>query len=59
MRQLGRWYDVEVVFSAGVPDARFEGDIDRNLNLAAVLRGLKQTRVHFRIEEDKRIVILP
>lgn len=59
MRQLGRWYDVEVVFSAGVPDERFEGEIDRNLNLAAVLRGLEKTRVHFRIEEDKRIVILP
>jgi transmembrane sensor len=59
MRQLSRWYDVEVKFE-GVPDnTPFQGEIGRSLTLAQVLKGLEQIHVHFRIEEDKRIVILP
>jgi len=59
MRQLSRWYDVEVKFE-GVPDnTPFRGEIGRSLTLAQVLKGLEQIHVHFRIEEDKRIVILP
>ncbi len=59
MRQLARWYDVEVKFE-GTPDpAPFQGSIDRNLTLAQVLMHLEQMHVHFRIEQDKRIVILP
>jgi transmembrane sensor len=37
----------------------FKGEIGRGLTLAQVLKILEQTRVHFRIEEDKRIVIFP
>jgi len=59
MRQLARWYDVDVKFE-GVPDnTPFQGEIGRSLTLAQVLKGLEQIHVHFRIEEDKRIVILP
>ena len=60
MRQLARWYDVEVKYSGPVPTwGDFKGEIGRNLSLAQVLKILGQTRVHFRIEEDKRIVIFP
>ncbi|HTI11010.1 MAG TPA: FecR domain-containing protein [Puia sp.] len=60
MRQLARWYDVEVKYSGPVPSwGDFKGEIGRNLSLAQVLKILGQTRVHFRIEEDKRIVIFP
>jgi ferric-dicitrate binding protein FerR (iron transport regulator) len=60
MRQLARWYDVEVKYN-GVPPTTgdFKGEIGRSLTLAQVLKILEQTRVHFRIEEDKRIVIFP
>lgn len=60
MRQLARWYDVEVKYN-GVPPTvgDFKGEIGRDLKLAQVLKVLEQTRVHFRIEEDKRIVITP
>ncbi len=58
MRQLARWYDVEVKYSGPIPDWQdFKGEIGRNLSLAQVLKVLEQARVHFRIEEDKRIVI--
>jgi ferric-dicitrate binding protein FerR (iron transport regulator) len=59
MRQLTRWYDVEVKFEGEPDNAPFQGKIGRQLTLAQVLKGLEQVHVHFRIEEDKRIVILP
>jgi transmembrane sensor len=59
MRQLARWYDVEVKYEGAVSAQQFTGKIDRSLSLARVLGILGKTRVHFRIEEDKKIVILP
>jgi ferric-dicitrate binding protein FerR (iron transport regulator) len=60
MRQLARWYDVEVRYEGAVPaSGDFKGEIGRDLTLAQVLKVLEQARVHFRIEEDKRIVIFP
>jgi ferric-dicitrate binding protein FerR (iron transport regulator) len=61
MRQLARWYDVEVTYKGVLPTTGgdFKGEIGRGLTLAQVLKVLEQTRVHFRIEEDKRIVLYP
>ena len=59
MRQLARWYDVDVKYEGPVTHQDFTGKIDRSLGLAQVLKILEQTKVHFKIEEDKRIVILP
>lgn len=60
MRQLARWYDVEVKYDGVLPTGGdFKGEIGRGLTLAQVLKVLEQTRVHFRIEEDKRIIIFP
>jgi len=60
MRQLARWYDVEVRYEGAIPTGGdLKGEIGRSLTLAQVLKILEQTRVHFRIEEDKRIVIFP
>ena len=58
MRQLSRWYDIEVVYGNNIPHSEFEGAIDRSLNLSAVLRILEKTRVQFKIE-DKKLIILP
>ena len=59
MRQLARWYNVEVKFE-GKPDSMpYQGEIGRSLTLAQVLKVLEQVHLHFRIEQDKRIVILP
>lgn len=59
MRQLARWYDVEIVFADNVPQEHFSGEIDCTLSLAQVLKILEKTHVHFRIEENRRIMILP
>jgi ferric-dicitrate binding protein FerR (iron transport regulator) len=59
MRQISRWYNVEVRYDGVAPttEGDFKGEIGRDLTLAQVLKVLEQTRVHFRIEEDRRIVI--
>ena len=59
MRQLERWYDVEVVYEKGVPDIRFEGEISRNIKLSDLLKVLARADVKFRIEEGRRLVVLP
>jgi ferric-dicitrate binding protein FerR (iron transport regulator) len=60
MRQLSRWYNVEIDYQYGAADqASFTGSIDRNLSLAQVLKLLEQAHAHFKIVEDKKIVIMP
>jgi len=56
MRQLSRWYDVEVVFRGKMPDARFEGEITRSSNLSEVFKILQLSNVHFTVEDKKVIV---
>lgn len=56
MRQLARWYNVEVVYEGNVPDRSFSGKIYRDLNASQVLDILRFTNVHFRIEGEKIIV---
>lgn len=58
MRQLARWYDIEVVYEKGIPNNRFYGEIGRNLSLAQVLEGLKLSGVHFKID-GKQLIVLP
>lgn len=58
MRQLSRWYDVEITYRNGIPPGTFSGEIGRGLTLEQALKILEQTNVHFTIE-GKRIVILP
>ena len=59
MRQLARWYDIEVVYSKQVPDFEFEGDIDMSLKLSNVLGILEKTGVRYKLENNKKLIILP
>jgi ferric-dicitrate binding protein FerR (iron transport regulator) len=59
MRQLVRWYNVEVLYPSGVPDETFTGEMNRTLTLKEALDVMKNIGIHYRIEEGKRIVILP
>ena len=58
MRQLERWYDVEVQYSGAVPDREFIGTIPRSLNLSKVLSLLEKQNVHFTLE-GKKIIVTP
>lgn len=57
MRQLARWYDIDVVYEGKVPDMEFGGKIDRTLPLNDLLKFLDKNQIHFRLEERKLIVL--
>jgi transmembrane sensor len=59
MRQLARWYDVEIIYEKGIPDIRFGGEISRNIKLSDLLKVLARAEVKFKIEEGRRLVVLP
>lgn len=56
MQQMGRWYDVEIVYPDGIPDRKFTGDMDRTLTAAKALSLLQFMKVKFKIEGKKIIV---
>jgi len=58
MRQVARWYDVEIVYEGAVPGGSISGDISRNMNLSKVLKVLELSGVHCRIE-DKKMYVAP
>lgn len=59
MRKISRWYDVDVIFSEGVPEIYFEGSVSRFRNVSEVLRKFQLTEnVHFKIE-GRRITVMP
>ncbi len=59
MRQLQRWYNIDVVYEKGIPKLEFIGKMGRDLSLAEVLGGLQLSKVHFRLEEGRKLVVLP
>jgi transmembrane sensor len=58
MRQVARWYDVQVSFEGRVPTVQFSGEIGRGLTLTQFLSILDETRIRYRIE-GKSLVIFP
>lgn len=59
MRQLARWYDIEIVYEGHVPDIEFFGEMGKNLTLQQVLHVLEQTGVKFKMEETNKLVVMP
>lgn len=58
MRQLTRWYDVDVEYE-GKTDKHFRGTISRSENVSAVFKMLELTgAVHFTVE-GKKIIVRP
>lgn len=59
MRQLSRWYDIDVSFRGdGARDRVFYGGIQRNLPLSSVFRILERSGVQFSIDGKKVAVDL-
>ena len=58
MRQISRWYDVEVEYRGNV-GGNFGGSISRNVNLVQVLKILESTgEIHYKMENNT-IIIMP
>lgn len=58
MRQLSRWYDVNIIYNGNTGDHEFVGEIKRSSNLSNVLKILAVSGVHFKIE-NKNLYIQP
>jgi hypothetical protein len=58
MRQISRWYDVDINYQSTNDTTRFGGGISRQLTLSNVLRLLDKSGVHTRLE-GKKIIVLP
>ncbi|HTR28567.1 MAG TPA: FecR domain-containing protein [Puia sp.] len=56
MRQLARWYDVDVEYQGQLPEHVFSGKIQRNLSLLDILKNLESDQVHFKLEGRKLLV---
>lgn len=56
MRQLERWYNVDVRYEKGVPDIKLGGKIKRDLTLSQMLEALKELGVKLKLE-GKTIVV--
>jgi len=59
MRQVERWYNVQVVYQTDGSDQDFTGIVSRSKNIEELLHTLELTKtVHFRIE-GRKVIVLP
>lgn len=63
MRQLARWYNVQIIYKEHLKPRNFSGEIQRDYTLLEVLRILELGNIHFKIENatnagnQKRLII--
>jgi transmembrane sensor len=57
MRQVARWYDIQVVYKGPVPHRIFGGQLSRNLHLSDIVEVLHMMKVNVHIEEGRRLVV--
>jgi transmembrane sensor len=56
MRQIARWYDVDVVYEGKIPSDPFTGRVSRNTTLSGVLKILKLSDIELTVSNNKIIV---
>lgn len=58
MKQVARWYNINVTYSGPVTKDLFTGTIPRNVALTELLTMLKYAKVHFRLDKNN-LTVLP
>jgi transmembrane sensor len=56
MRQVSRWYNLEIVYDGKIPEDRFSGRVSRSVNLSNFLKWMQWSDVHFNLEGEKLII---
>ena len=56
MRQISRWYDVEVDYKGSIPARRLTGKFSRDVTLNQLIEMLRYTGVNMKIENKKIII---
>lgn len=56
MRQIARWYNVDIEYEGGIPNASINGAVFRNTNASNALKIVKLLGISYRIEGRKIII---
>lgn len=56
LRQVSRWYDVEVIYGSAVPTDTFSGKVTRNVSLMELLDILQVSAIAVKLEGNKLVV---
>lgn len=56
MRQLERWYDIDVSYEGSIPAALFSGQMKRNLTLSQVMQILEYNNIKYSIVGRRMII---
>jgi ferric-dicitrate binding protein FerR (iron transport regulator) len=60
MRQVSRWYDVDIAYASSVPQKMFEGKIARDEKIADLVKILETNDIHVRLDEKgRKLVVMP
>ena len=57
MRQIGRWYDLEIIYQDNISKETFSGMVGRSNKVSKVLMILEKAGIKFRIEGKKLIIM--
>lgn len=58
MRQLERWYNIDVKYESVVPKIEFVGKMTRDIPLSGIILALEKSNVHFRLD-GRTLVVTP
>ncbi len=59
MKQLQRYYDIEVEYQGKIPDDHFVASMPRSLPISRILEVLQKTeRIKFRID-NRKVIVMP
>lgn len=58
LRQIARWYDLEIEYTGRIPDLKFEGSIKKSYELQDVIAILNESGIHLK-QDNKKLVVFP
>lgn len=58
MRQIERWYDIDVIYQGKKPHVVFDGQMTKDVSLDGLIVLLKKAGIHLRLE-GRKLIVLP
>lgn len=58
MRQIGRWYDVQIKYEGKMPTMSFEGKLPRTASVTDVIKVLNANNIKARLDEKERKIVI-
>ena len=58
LKQVARWYDINIIYERGIPDIIFFGEIQSNVSLGQMLHFLERSGVKFTMDSQKKQLII-